>query len=125
MGLGYAHFAVNRDFRDDLFDPDFVWDMSNFRGWPEKRLYRGVEGAREFMRDWLEPWNDWQLEIEELRDAGDKVVAIAHQRGRSKTTGMPVEMSFAQVWTIRDGRQLRMQMYDDVAEAIAAAGLDP
>jgi ketosteroid isomerase-like protein len=36
---------------------------------------------------------------------------------------MPVEMSFAQVWTIRDGKQARMDMYSDPAEALAAVGL--
>ncbi len=34
--------------------PDFVWDMSKFRGWPEQQTYEGMEGARAFMRDWLE-----------------------------------------------------------------------
>jgi ketosteroid isomerase-like protein len=32
-------------------------------------------------------------------------------------------MSFAQVWTVRDGRQARMDMYSDRAEALEAAGL--
>ena len=36
---------------------------------------------------------------------------------------MPVEMSFAQVWTLRDGKQARMEMYSDRDEALAAAGL--
>ena len=68
-------------------------------------------------------WEDWELEIDSLHDAGDRVVALLRQRGTSKAAGMPVEMSFAQVWTIRDGKQARMDMYSDPAEALAAVGL--
>ncbi len=37
---------------------------------------------------------------------------------------MPVDMSFAQVWTVRDGKQTRMDMYSDPEEALQALGLD-
>jgi hypothetical protein len=30
---------------DELATPDFVWDMSNFHGWPEQQVYEGVEVA--------------------------------------------------------------------------------
>jgi ketosteroid isomerase-like protein len=36
---------------------------------------------------------------------------------------MPVDMSFAQVWTLRDGKQTRMEMYSDPNEALKAVGL--
>ena len=61
--------------------------------------------------------------MEALHDAGDMVVAIVRQRGRSKTSGLPVDMAFGQVWTIRDGKSARMEMYADPAEALAAVGL--
>ena len=71
----------------------------------------------------MEAWEDWELELEALHDAGDRVVALVHQRGTSKAAGMPVEMSFAQVFTLRDGKQSRMEMYSDRDEAFAATGL--
>jgi ketosteroid isomerase-like protein len=60
---------------------------------------------------------------EEFLQAGDKVVAVMRQRGRSKTSGMHADMSFAQVWTVRDGLIMRMQMYADPQEALEAVGL--
>jgi len=51
------------------------------------------------------------------------VVAFMYQRGTSNE-GVPVEMSFAQVWTIRDGKQARMEMYSDRREALVAVGLE-
>ena len=51
------------------------------------------------------------------------MLALVRRRGRSKTIGAPVEMSFAHVWTIRAGKQARMEMYSDPAEALRAVGL--
>jgi ketosteroid isomerase-like protein len=120
---GYEHYAATGDFLVEIMTPDFVWDMSTFAGWPEQPMYDGVEGAREFARGWLGAWQDWELEVEGFHDAGEKVVAIVRQRGRAKATGMPVEMLFAQVWTFRGGKEARMQMYADPAEALRATGL--
>ena len=119
----YEHLAATGDPFTETTAPDFVWDMSKFRGWPEQQAYEGVEEARGFLRNWLETWDDWELEVEALHDAGDKVVAIMRQRGRSKASGLPVDMAFGQVWTIRDGKLARMEMYADPGEALEAAGL--
>src|SRR6266581_443690 len=45
---GYEQFATTRRFVAELARPDFVWDMSNFRGWPEQQTYEGVAGAEAF-----------------------------------------------------------------------------
>ena len=121
---GFQHFRATGDFLEDLHAPEFVWDMSNFHGWPEQQTYEGREGARRFLREWTAPFDDWRIEVEAIHDAGtDKVVAILHQRGRSRSTGMPVDMRFAQVFTLRDGKQSRMEMYSDPDEALKAVGL--
>jgi ketosteroid isomerase-like protein len=120
---GYEHFTATGEPLEEISAPDFVWDMSTFAGWPEQQLYQGPDGARAFLRDWLGAFDDWQLELESVHDAGDKVVLILRQRGRAKTTGMPLDMHFAQVFTVRDGLSSRMQMYSDPVEALAAVGL--
>ena len=120
---GYERFAATGQFVADLATADFVWDMSNFHGWPEQQTYEGAEGARAFLSEWMDAWEDWELEVDAIHDAGDKVVVLVRQHGRSKAAGMPVEMSFAQVWTLRDGKQTRMDMYSDREEALEAAGL--
>ena len=121
--VGYERFAATGEFVADLATDDFVWDMSNFHGWPEQQVYEGIDGARAFLSEWTDAWEDWELEVDAIHDAGDKVVVLVRQHGRSKAAGMPVEMSFAQVWTLRDGMQTRMDMYSDRDEALEAAGL--
>jgi ketosteroid isomerase-like protein len=120
---GLGRFAATRQFPAERVTADFVWDMSNFHGWPEQQVYEGADGARAFLREWMDAWENWEIEIGALHDAGDRVVALMRQRGRSKAAGMPVEMFFAQVWTLRDGKEARMEMYSDAAEALEAAGL--
>jgi ketosteroid isomerase-like protein len=121
--IGYERYAATGEFTDNIATADFVWDMSNFHGWPEQQVYEGADGARAFLREWMDAWENWEIEIDALHDAGDRVVALLRQRGRSKAAGMPVEMFFAQVWTLRDGKEARMEMYSDAAEALEAAGL--
>jgi ketosteroid isomerase-like protein len=122
---GYEEFFRTGTLVRELAAPDFAWDMSHFHGWPEQQVYEGVRGAERFLEEWTSAWDDWDLELEELRDAGDKVVAIHRQHGRSRSTGIRADMSFAMVWTIRDGKETRMEMYSDVREALKAVDLEP
>lgn len=102
--------------------PDLVWDVSRL-GWPGQQIYSGPEGANEFNAEWAEAWVDWELEVEDCVDFGERVVAIINSRARSKTTGLPVDMRLAQVWSLRDGLAFRMKMYASVTEALEATGL--
>ena len=77
----------------------------------------------QFNAEWADAWEDWELEVEDYLDAGERVVVIIKQRGRAKATGIPVDMRFAQVWTLRNGQAIRMQMYASVDEALEAVGL--
>jgi ketosteroid isomerase-like protein len=121
---GYEQFAITGRFEEDLAASDFVWDMSHFHGWPEQKVYSGIEGARRFLADWSAAWDDWEIDVEALHDAGDSVVAVLRQHGRSKAAGMPVDMRLAQVWTFRAGEQTRVDTYSDPDEALKAVGLE-
>jgi ketosteroid isomerase-like protein len=119
MRRGYGHFLATGEVRARA---DLVWDVSRL-GWPDQQVYAGADGANQFNAEWAAAWDDWEMEPEEFIDAGERVVVILRQRGRSKATGVPVEMRFAQVWTFRDGQGIRMEMYASVEEALEAAGV--
>jgi hypothetical protein len=85
---GYEEFIATGEPSGERMDPEFVWDMSTFGARPERQAYEGIEGTREFMSMWVGAWEDWRLEVEELRDVGEKVVAIVRQRGRARTGGL-------------------------------------
>jgi ketosteroid isomerase-like protein len=119
MRRGYAHWLATGEIRASA---DLVWDVSRL-GWPEQQIYHGAEGAMQFNAEWSDAWDDWQIGVEEYIDAGDRVLVILNQRGLAKVTGVPVDMRFAQVWTLRDGQAVLMQMYASVEEAMKDVGL--
>jgi len=122
---GYSHRQARGDFLEEIMAPDYVWDMSHFRGWPEQQTYEGIDEARRFIQEWTAAFDDWEIDVVAIHDAGDdRVVGIVRQRGRARSTGLPVDMRFGQVFTIRDGKQVRMEMYDDPDLALKAVGLE-
>ena len=62
MRRGYEHFVATGQLSEERMDPEFVWDMSTFRNWPERQTYEGIEGTREFLTEWIGAWEDWKLE---------------------------------------------------------------
>jgi ketosteroid isomerase-like protein len=103
-------------------DPDFEWIVP---GHPEGAVRIGPEGAIAFFRDWLEPWTDVEVEWELHPVDDERVLAVTVQRARGRESGVPVELRFAQLWTVRDGRAARMVLFADVAKGFEAAGLEP
>ena len=103
---------------------DVVWDMRPM-GIPGLGTYEGAEGIGAFMDEWLSAFDasDWQIEAIELIDAGDQVVAVGRQRGRGASSGADVELEFAQLFTVRDGKATRIVTYMTRDEALEAAGL--
>jgi ketosteroid isomerase-like protein len=87
-----------------------------------ERAYVGIDGFREFMLDWLSPWDSFRSEHERTIDAGERTVTIFRQFGRRG--GSEVEATVAWVWTFRDGKIARIIGYADPAEALKAVGLE-
>jgi ketosteroid isomerase-like protein len=121
----YKVFQETRTFLTEWYTDDFVWDMSTFDGWPEKREYVGVDGVQEFVDTWTENWEDWRFQVRDLVEApGGEIVAILHQQARAKESGVDVDMTLACVWEFRDDKFSRQSMYADPAQALAAVGAE-
>ena len=86
---------------------------------------RGSEGLRRWMREWHQMWEEYEDTLEELIAAeGEKVVSVSTMRGRGRGSGVSVEStSNAGVWTIRDGRIIRVEWFGTREQALEAAGL--
>ncbi len=108
-----------------LWSPEVVWDVSP-SGVPGLGVYRGYDEVRSFFEDdWFQafPFEEWEIEVDELIDNGDQVVAMSRQRGRGKTSGVGAELELAQITTLRDGEIVRVDTYLDRKKALEAAGL--
>ena len=104
--------------------PEIVWDMTP-AGVPGFGVYTGYDEVRALMADWFSAFefDEWDMEIEELFDCGDRVLSILTQRGRGTSSGAEVSVEFAQVVTLRAGKIIRIDNYLDRADAFEAAGL--
>jgi ketosteroid isomerase-like protein len=72
------------------------------------RVYRGHEGIRDFFRESNEAWENVEWDLEDLIDAGEHVIVLVTQRGRGLTSGAEVAGSAVGVWTIRNGKVVRV-----------------
>jgi ketosteroid isomerase-like protein len=111
-----------------LYDPDVEWDASQS---PLGRVtgasvFRGHEGLRRAFREWYDGWEHVEDDIEELIDAGEHVIAVVTLRGRGRSSGVEVEWKdYAAVWTIREGKVVRVVWLPSREAALEAVGLRP
>src|SRR5215211_7716994 len=99
--------------------------------------YRAVEGAlddsgpmhgkdavRAYAQDWLDMFDDLKVEPVELIDAGeDQVIAVLRNSGRAKLSGVETDLTYAALYTIRDGKIARGREYWTKEQALEAVGL--
>jgi ketosteroid isomerase-like protein len=89
----------------------------------EATVYRGHEGVRQWVRDIDEALAEIRLELPEIRDLGDRLVAIGRLRARGKASGAETEAPFGCVVEWKDGKATRILSFLSRAEALEAAGL--
>jgi ketosteroid isomerase-like protein len=105
--------------------------------WTDDIDYRAVEGApdehgpihgrgalRVYAQDWLDTFDHFRQEPVEQIDAGDdKVIAVFRVSGRAKLSGVETDLTYATLYTFRDGKIERGREYWTRDEALEAAGL--
>ena len=102
------------------FDPEIeIYDHDL----PDSGEYRGLEGLFRWQADWESSWETWRWDPEEFIDAGDRVVAVLRVHAKGRGSGVDVERVDGAVWTLRDGKLIRLDYYGSKAEALAAVGL--
>jgi ketosteroid isomerase-like protein len=108
-----------------------------FEYWADDIDYRAAEGAlddrgpmhgkdavRAYAQDWLDMFDDFKSEVLELIDAGeDQVIAVLRISGRAKLSGVETDLTYAALYTIRDGKVARGREYWTKEQALEAAGL--
>ena len=81
---------------------------------------QGVEGALQTDESWTGTYEEYGGDITSDEDDGERVHVHFVQRGTPRGGSKPVEGSVYQLWTVRDGVAVRMQMFFDQDEARAA-----
>jgi ketosteroid isomerase-like protein len=114
---------ATRDLRTmfELFDEDVVWD-NRHAGAPADMVgvHRGKQEVTRMIERWVGTWLNYAFGVDEVIDAGEKVLLAARETGLGKGSGIPMEHRFCMAWTFRDERVVRCEVYGDLAEARSA-----
>jgi ketosteroid isomerase-like protein len=98
--------------------PDVEWHESS--ALPDAGVYRGRDALRAFLEDFLESWERFHQVVEEVVVEGDRVALMIHLTARGRGSGAEVDARYAHVWTLRDGRAVRVDAYYDRDAALRA-----
>ena len=91
---------------------------------PSYAVEPGTRHGRKSFAVVRDSYEDFELQIDELIDAGgDDVVVLARYTGTGRGSGVQVAGEHGYVWTVREGLAVRFQWFQSHAEALEAAGL--
>ncbi len=114
----YAEWARGDYSRGDIWDADV--EMDTF-GMGEPMRASGRDAVATTLADWLSAWErPLVIELDELAQRGDRILALIRWRGRGKESGVQMEATGAHLWTFRDGLIVRFDVYRDRDDARAA-----
>ncbi len=96
-----------------------------FPGWVGKSKQVGPDGLRAMLAEWNEAFTEYEMELSETREAGDRVVALAVQRGITKEAGVPISARIGAVYSdFRENGMIgEVRYFPSWEEALEAAGL--
>ena len=97
-----------------LQSPHVVYDMPE--GMPIGAGH--FEGLQEILERFLTSFYgalDVRFVAKEFIAAGDEVVALGRIEGKTRKAGVPIDVPFAHVWTVRDGHLQRLRAFTDTA----------
>ena len=103
-----------------LLASDFA--IEEAAGVPDVESYSGREAFIANMAKLEESFDEIRMEPVEIVDRGDQIVVVVSLRGRGRGSEVPVEMTFAQLWSLRDGQAVSLRDFATKAEALEAAG---
>lgn len=104
----------------DIVDPDIEF-ISVVAG----REFHGVEGLEEWYADVSTYYENLRFEILEIQEVGERAAVHWRFAGRSRETQIEFDTEMSQLWTFRDDRVARVEVFPDAGGALQAAGADP
>ena len=103
--------------------PEIEWFSAitaRFQG--AETVYRGEAEMRRFWDEWHSVW-DLTIELSEVRDLGETVVALGRIRTRGEASGVDLEGPVGYVFEFDGGLARKVRAYLDPQLALEAVGL--
>ena len=106
----------------EFWHPDISWRAAE-GALDDVGVLQGLEAMRDHHRQWEETFDEIRAEVDELIDAGDRVIAVVQGIGRMKGSDAEISLRYAIVFGFRDGKISSGREYLKREEAFEAAGL--
>ena len=100
-----------------LFHEDLAYVQMG--GLPDADSFGGRRSFAEIWDEWLSVWREHRSTIEDVRTKGDRVLVLSHERLRPRE-GMEFENRGGGIFTLREGRIVRLEAFMDQQSAIDA-----
>jgi ketosteroid isomerase-like protein len=89
---------------------------------PDPQVYRGHQGVLDSLRVSRAAFEGLDVVPEEFIEAGDRVVVVFRFVGTGRESGVPIDQRLCHVWTLKDGKAVRMEVHSGRDEALRAVG---
>ena len=107
----------------EFWHPDINWRAME-GSLDDVGVMHGPDALRRYYGQWEETFEDVRTETDELIDVGgDQVVAVVRSIGRMKGSEAEIDIRYAIVLSVRDGKVGRGREFASREEALEAAGL--
>ena len=91
---------------------------------PDGKVWHGPEGARRAMTEWVQEWDEYELQTERVLQASKgRVAVLFHERGRARGSGLPIAQAGVTVFTLRGGLIAEIRPRLDRERTLAELGL--
>ena len=87
----------------------------------EAGTFIGREAVGQWFGDWFATFEPgYHFDIEQARDLGDVVLLGATHHGRGRTSGIEVQGEMGYLYTVREGKIIRGELFRTPAQALEA-----
>jgi ketosteroid isomerase-like protein len=85
--------------------------------------FTGVDAVRKWFADLVRHFDSWRIECDDIRDLGDRVLALGTLWATGKGSGVEAEVPYTVVAEFGDGLVTEFIDFGDREKALEAAGL--
>jgi len=119
-GMWEAFLANDFEAVLGTFDPEVEWDGTNL---PDGKISRGVQAVFDHVSRWAEMWETWEVELEDVIDAGgDQVIAFIRERGVSNA-GLQMNERHSELYRVSGGKITYRKGFSNPDDALVEARL--
>ena len=120
--IAYERWNATGRVAKELLDPEVEWFTPLGT---DGRVLQGPEEVERNLADILDTYEFMRNEPQRIEAAGDLVVVVSRTTIRGRGSGIDLVNHAAHVWTVRDGRALRFEVYEDIDAALRLVGAKP